>query len=67
MKTEVKLEVDLERFRYSLVGDGYLLEEVEVMTEEKLISILESRIYWYIEKEFRHSKELGLLDRARIK
>lgn len=65
MEKEIKLEVDLEKFRYSLVGDGYLLEEAEEMTEEKLISILEMRIYDHIEKEYRHSKELGLLDRAR--
>lgn len=64
---DVTLEVDLERFRYSLVGDGYLLEEVEEMSEEKLVAILESRIYWHIEKGYRRSKELGLLDRAKIK
>lgn len=65
MEKEIKLEVDLEKFRYSLVGDGYLLEEVEEMTEEKLISILEMRIYDHIEKEYQYGKELGLLDRAR--
>ena len=65
MEKEIKLEVDLEKFRYSLVGDGYLLEKVEEITEEKLISILEMRIYNHIEKEYRHSKELGLLDRTR--
>lgn len=62
---EVTINIDLEKFRYSLVGDGYLLEEVEVMSEEKLISILEMRIYIHIEKEYQHSKELGLLDRVR--
>lgn len=67
MEKEIKLEVDLEKFRYSLVGDGYLLEEVEEMTEEKLISILEIRIYDHIEKEYQYSKEFGLLNRAKIK
>jgi hypothetical protein len=57
METEVKLEVDLEKFRYSLVGDGYLLKEVKEMTEEKLIFILEMRICDHIEKEYRRSKE----------
>lgn len=65
MEKEIKLEVDLEKFRYSLVGDGYLLEEAEAMTEEKLVSILEDRIYWHIEEEYRGSKELGLLDGKR--
>lgn len=59
---EVKLEVDLEKFRYSLVGDGYLLEEVEQMSEEKLVSILDYRVSQHIEKEYRRSKEYGLLD-----
>ena len=67
MEKEIKLEVDLDRFRYSLVGDGYLLEEVEDMTEEKLISILEMRIYNHIEQEYQYGKELGLLNRAKIK
>ena len=62
METEVKLEIDLEEFRYSLVGDGYLLSEVKVMSEEKLVSILNCRIYDHIEREYRRSKELGLLD-----
>lgn len=65
METEVKLEVDLEKFRYSLVGDGYLLEEVADMTEKKLISILEMRIYDHIEKEYQRSKDFGLLDGTR--
>lgn len=56
MKKEVKLEIDLEKFRYSLVGDGYLLEEVEEMSEEKLISVLKNRTYLYIETEYRRSK-----------
>lgn len=59
---EVKLEVDMERLRYSLVGDGYLLEEVENMDEEKLVSILKDRICRYIEIRYRKSKEYGLLD-----
>ena len=66
MEKEIKLEVDLDKFRYSLVGDGYLLEDVEDMTEEKLISILEMRIYDHIKKEYQSGKELGLLNRAKI-
>jgi hypothetical protein len=65
MEKEVKLEIDLEKFRYSLVGDGYLLKEAEEMTEEKLIFILEMRINSHIEKQYRFSKELGLLDKLR--
>lgn len=65
METEVKLEIDLEKFRYSLVGDGYLLEEVKQMTEERLIFILEMRINNHIEKEYQRSRRWGLLDGTR--
>lgn len=41
---EVTVNVDLEKFRHSLVGDGYLLEEVERMSQEDLIGELEWRI-----------------------
>ena len=34
---EVTFNIDLEKFRYSIVGDGYLLEEVVQMTQGKLI------------------------------
>ena len=65
MEKEIKLEVDLEKFRYSLVGDGYLLEEAEAMSEDELVSILQARIHWHIERELRRSRELGLLDGKR--
>lgn len=41
---KVTLDIDLEKFKYSLVGDGYLLEEVTEMTQDKLIEILAVRI-----------------------
>lgn len=65
MEKEIKLEIDLEKFRHSLVGDGYILEEVEKMSEEKLVSILKDRVYWHIEREYQKSKDYGLLDGTR--
>ena len=62
---EITLNVDLEKFRYSLVGDGYLLEEVEKMTEEKLVEIFRNRIHWHIEKEYAKGKRYGLYDGTR--
>ena len=61
MKKEIKLEIDLEKFRYSLVGDGYILEEVEELLEEELVFILEDRIFGHIEREYQNSKNYGLL------
>jgi hypothetical protein len=62
---KVSIDIDIEKFRYSLVGDGYLLEEVKDMSEEKLISILTRRITQHINKEYDRSRRLGLLEAPR--
>lgn len=59
---KVTLDIDLEKFRYSLVGDSYILEEVKSMTDEELITILTGRIERHIESEYAKSKRIGLLD-----
>ena len=59
---KVTLDIDLEKFRGSLVGDGYTLEEVKSMTNEELITELTRRIEWHIESEYAKSKRIGLLD-----
>lgn len=59
---KVTIDVDLEKFRYSLVGDGYLLEEVKEMSDEELITILTERIERHIESGYRSSRRYGLLD-----
>ena len=62
---DVTFNIDLEKFRYSLVGDGYLLDEVVQMTQGKLIEILEGRIISYIEREYARGKRYGLYDGTR--
>lgn len=62
METEVKLEVDLEKFRYSLVGDGYCLKEVVNMSNKELINVLERRVRSHILVEYYRSVDLNLLD-----
>lgn len=59
---KVELDINLEKFRYSLIGDGYLKEEVTEMTEEELVTILKSRINAKISKEFEMSRKFGYLD-----
>lgn len=59
---KVELDINLEKFRYSLIGDGYLKEEVIEMSEEELVTILKSRIYAKISSEFEMSREFGYLD-----
>ena len=62
---KITLDIDLEKFRYSLVGDGYLLKEVKEMTDEELISVLTERVERYIEVEYEKSRRYGLLDGTR--
>ena len=58
---EVTINIDLEKFRYSLVGDGYVLKEVVKMSNEELIDVLERRVNSYINVEYHRSVDLNLL------
>lgn len=46
---KVELDIDLEKFRYSLIGDGFLKDEVIEMSKDELIAILKNRIINYID------------------
>lgn len=58
----IDLVVDLEKFRYSLIGDGYLRDEVIGMSDENLIAILKDRITNHIDAEYDKGERLGLYD-----
>jgi hypothetical protein len=58
---KVTIDIDIDKFRYSLVGDGYVLEEVADMTSDKLVHIFTQRVTQHINKEYDRSKRLGLL------
>ena len=57
---KIDLDVNINRFRYSLVGDGYTLDEVESFSEERLKAILETRITQKILSEYFRGKRMGL-------
>ena len=57
---KVTFDVDLEKFRYSLVGDGYTLKNVLPMSNAKLIVILCNRVNDHIEAEYYRGMRLGL-------
>lgn len=59
---KVELDIDLEKFRYSLVGDGFLKDEVVEMSEDKLIKILKKRIENHIDIRYDRSIRYELLD-----
>ena len=58
---KIELDIDIEQYRLSLVGDGYLYEEVKDMPQEKLIEILQDRLNIEINKSYRKTLKWGLL------
>ena len=59
----VTIDIDLEKFRYSLVGDGYLLKQVVNMSQEELIDVLERRVNSHVLVEFYKGIDLGLYNK----
>lgn len=59
---DVTINVDLEKFRYSLVGDGYMLSEVIGMSNKELIDVLQRRVTSYISVEYNRSVKRNLLN-----
>lgn len=56
----INVDINLEHFRYSLVGDGYTLKEAEALTDGELIRLFESRIITNMETEYYKGLRLGL-------
>ena len=52
------MEVDIEKFRYGLVGNGYIYEEVIEFTEEELMEMLIDKINQKIKVEYRMSRDI---------
>ena len=57
---KINVEINLEHFRYSLVGDGYILSEAEALTNEELVEIFKRRVINHMEKEYYKGIRLGL-------
>lgn len=55
---KLEMEIDIDKFRYGLVGDGYLYEEVIEMSEEELLAILRDRITHKIQIEYAGSQSI---------
>ena len=62
VKERITIDVDLEKFRYALIGNGYLKESVVLKSEEDLIEILEDLINRKILSEYYRGKKLKLFD-----
>ena len=60
--TKINVEINLEHFRYSLVGDGYILSEAEALTTQELEEIFKTRVIDHMEKEYYKGLRLGLYE-----
>lgn len=56
----LKLEIDIRKMRLALVGNGYLLEEVEKMTDNEIITIWRNRFSGVILESYWKGISLGL-------
>ncbi len=62
---KINVEINLEHFRYSLVGDGYILSEAEALTNEDLTEIFKERVIDHMEKEYYKGIRLGLYEEVK--
>jgi len=60
---KVTLDVDLKQYRLSLIGDGYVYEEVKDMSDEELVKILQRRLTDSIKLSYWKTIEWGLIER----
>ena len=58
---KVTLDIDLEKFRGSLIGDGCCIEQVKSLTNEMLISTLNNRVENFINLGYTKAKRMGWL------
>ncbi len=64
---EVTVNINIEKFRYSLVGNGYTLEEVKTFSHERLGAILQARVLGKIYHDYYKGKRIGLYDEGDTK
>lgn len=55
---KLEMEINEEKFRYGLVGDGYLYDEAMNMSTDKLLTILKDRIAHRVQIEYINSKPI---------
>ena len=59
---KVELEVDVDKYRWSLVGDGYLYDEAKRMSDDEVINVLQRRLTKHIEREYGKSLDVIRVD-----
>ena len=59
---QIILDVDIEICRMALVGDGYLLSEVQSFDDEKILQIWKRRLESQIVDGYHKGKRIGLYE-----
>ena len=54
----VEFDIDTEKYRYSLVGDGYNFEDIKYLTEEQLKEIYIKRAIQRLDNEYHDSLKI---------
>lgn len=62
MNNSMEIKINIEHFKLSLLNDGFTKEEIDNLTENKIIEILNQRINRKIEKSYLCGLERGLYD-----
>ena len=55
---KVELEVDIDKYKWSLVGDGYFYDEAKQMSDDEVVNILQRRLTRRIEREYAKSLDV---------
>jgi hypothetical protein len=55
---KLEMEIDIDKFKYGLVGNGYLYKEVIVMSDEKALAILKNRIIQDVQNNYIRSQPI---------
>jgi hypothetical protein len=59
---QITLDIDIEMCRMALVGDGYLLSEVKLFDDEKILQIWKGRLESQIAHSYHKGKRMGLYE-----
>ena len=51
----MKIDIDIRKYKITLVGDGYTYDEVKHMSDEKAEEIFKSRLKAHMSKEYSRS------------
>ena len=55
---KLEMEIDIDKFKYGLISNGYLYKEVVTMSDEKALAILKNKIIQDIQNNYIRSQPI---------